>query len=192
MIFKKLLKTQAGWSIFFLRLFVAWIFIKSGGGKLFGWFDGMGMGNFMPYLASLEIPEHEIMAYVVGWSELVAGVLLAFGFLTRLAALPIIAIMVVAIVKVHPNDFYYPGMVLLSALVFLQYGSGKLSVDNICTCTDKKPEQFADFLFNNMKIILTILFLGVVFCQPCFGLDWKDLHEEADQISIEKAKEALK
>jgi len=123
--------SHAGWTIGLLRLFVAWIFIKAGLGKVYGMFDGPGLAAFGGYLSTIGIIFPKAMAYVVGWSELICGGLLAIGFLSRIAAVPIIIIMIVAIVKVHPNDFYYPAMIGLSAFVFLQYGSGKLSLDGI-------------------------------------------------------------
>ncbi|MDP8266235.1 MAG: DoxX family protein [Candidatus Aceula meridiana] len=120
-----------GWSIGILRLFVAWIFIKAGLGKVYGMFDGPGLAAFGGYLSTLGIIFPKMMAYVVGWSEIICGGLLAIGFLSRIAAVPVIIIMIVAVAKVHPDDFYYPAMIALSAFVFLQYGSGKLSLDGI-------------------------------------------------------------
>lgn len=128
---KKIGKTSAGWSVNLLRLFIAWIFIKSGAGKLFGWFDGPGIENFITFMGSLGFLSP--MAYFVGWTEFIGGILFAFGLLTRVTAVSFIIVMVVAIVKVHPNDYFYPATVLMSSLVILHLGAGKFSLDWLLT-----------------------------------------------------------
>jgi putative oxidoreductase len=124
-------QTNAGAGVMLLRLFLAWIFIAAGAGKLFGAWGGVGIQGFTGFLTKIGIPSPEIMAYVVGWTELVAGLLLLFGFLTRLAAVAIMIMMAVAIAKVHLNDFNYPAVVLLSALALLEVGSGVFSIDHL-------------------------------------------------------------
>lgn len=120
-----------GVSIAFLRIFVGWIFIRAGLSKAFGFFDGPGIENFVGYLRSLEIMFPLEMAYVVAWLELICGLLLVLGVLSRMASIPIIVIMTYAIYRIHPTDFHYPAVILLSAVVFLQYGSGTLSLDRL-------------------------------------------------------------
>lgn len=125
-------------SISFLRIFIGWIFIKAGLSKAFGFFDGPGIENFAGYLRSLGVMFPGEMAYVVAWLELICGLLLAVGFLSRVASVPIIIIMLYAIFRIHPTNFNYPAVVLLSAVIFLQYGSGKLSLDSLIQRIRKK------------------------------------------------------
>lgn len=131
MCMKKLCTTNAGWTIFLLRLFLAWIFIKAGLGKAFGLFGGAGIEGFSGYLASLDFSFPLLLAYLVAWFELICGIMFLLGAWTRLASIPIIVIMIVAIVKVHPTNFNYPALVLLASLVLIETGSGKLSVDGL-------------------------------------------------------------
>jgi len=76
-------------------------------------------------------------AWVVGILEFVCGILLAIGFLTRLAAGPILVFLIVAIVRYHWEFGYnweargieYPLFWAIVVLHFLVRGGGPLSVD---------------------------------------------------------------
>jgi uncharacterized membrane protein YphA (DoxX/SURF4 family) len=57
----------------------------------------LGAGRF----ANIGIPFPELMGPFVGVVEITCGVLIIFGFLTRLAAIPLIIIMVVAIASTN-------------------------------------------------------------------------------------------
>lgn len=73
----------------------------------------------------------------VAWGELIGGIALAVGFLTRLAAIGIIAIMVGAIATVHwPNGFdllkggyEYNFAIIIMCLCLVLGGPGPLAVD---------------------------------------------------------------
>ena len=109
---KRISVTHAGLGVMLLRLFLGWVFLSSGCGKLFGWFDGSGIQGFSGFLEKIGIGFPVFNAYLVGWVELICGVLLLLGLWTRLAAIFIIIVMVVAVLKVHPNNFNYPITVL--------------------------------------------------------------------------------
>ncbi len=126
---KKIHQTAAGWSVVLLRFFIAWIFIKAGAGKLFGFMGGPGMDNFTTMMSGLGFSA--TMASFVAWSELIFGIFFAAGFLARMAAVGFIAIMAVAIIKVHPTDYFYPATVLMSSLVILHLGAGTFSLDKL-------------------------------------------------------------
>lgn len=63
------------------RLFLATIFIVSGCLKL------MGIAGVVGYFTRLGVPQPQIMAYVVALVELIGGVMILVGFMTRWAAL---------------------------------------------------------------------------------------------------------
>jgi putative oxidoreductase len=75
----------------------------------------------------------------VAWGQLIGGLALALGFLTRLAALGIIAIMVGAIARVHwPNGFdirkggfEYNFAIIIMCLCLVLSGPGPLALDRI-------------------------------------------------------------
>jgi putative oxidoreductase len=79
-------------------------------------------------------PAPEAWAYLAKITELIGGVMIALGFLTRAAALACAGTMVVAIWKVHLNDPFSGGwemaaLYLAAFLSLLLTGGGKLSID---------------------------------------------------------------
>ena len=87
-----------------LRLALGVIMIMHGIPKI-------GSEPFVPYLADLGVPMPELSKWLVILAEIGGGavVILGVGFLSRLSALAIAAIMLVAIFKVHwENGFYIP------------------------------------------------------------------------------------
>jgi uncharacterized membrane protein YphA (DoxX/SURF4 family) len=81
------------WAIF-IRLSLGFVFVLEGYQKLI-FPDILGAGRF----AKIGIPWPELMGPFVGVVELACGLLILVGFLARIAAVPLIAIMVVAIVS---------------------------------------------------------------------------------------------
>jgi putative oxidoreductase len=84
----------------------------------------------------------EVMAgplqMAVGWGELVGGIALGLGLLTRLAALGIAAIMVGAIATVHwpkfslqEDGFEYNFAILAMCAAVVLGGPGKLAMDSV-------------------------------------------------------------
>lgn len=81
------------WNIL-VRLMLAGVFVTEGYLKLAApaW---LGAGRF----AKIGIPWPEVTGPLVGWVELICGALLAVGLACRVAAVPLIVIMLVAIVS---------------------------------------------------------------------------------------------
>ena len=75
-----------------IRLVVGLVFASEGIQK-FSYADAQGAGRF----AKIGIPAPELMGPFIGVVEIVCGSLLLLGLLTRLAALPLVANMIVAI-----------------------------------------------------------------------------------------------
>ena len=90
-----LLRTRAqGWTILVRPMVGLVVFLPEGIQKLV-FPEILGAGRF----ANIGIPYPEVMGPFVGSVEVVCGTLIILGLLTRLAAIPIIIIMVVAIVS---------------------------------------------------------------------------------------------
>ena len=90
-----LLSTRApGWSILVRLLVGLVVFLPEGIQKL-AFPDILGAGRF----ANIGIPYPELMGPFVGTVEIVCGTLIILGLLTRLAAIPLIITMIVAIVS---------------------------------------------------------------------------------------------
>ncbi len=77
-----------------IRLMVGGIFLSEGIQK-FLYPEAVGAGRFV----RIGIPAPEIMAPMVAIVEIVCGALLLLGLLTRLAAIPLIVTMIVAIIS---------------------------------------------------------------------------------------------
>jgi putative oxidoreductase len=90
-----LLATHApGWSILVRLLVGLVVFFPEGIQKLI-FPDILGAGRF----ANIGIPYPELMGPFVGAVEIICGALIILGLFTRLAAIPLIIIMIVAIVS---------------------------------------------------------------------------------------------
>lgn len=96
------------------------------------------IGNVAHWFESLGIPMPLLNAYMAATTELVGVILLTLGLLTRLIALPLMVVMLVAIFTVHigngfscgDNGFEIPFYYLLFLLIFLSHGPGKASLDH--------------------------------------------------------------
>src|SRR5579864_4743243 len=129
----------SGWSILIRLLVGLVVFLPEGIQKL-AFPETLGAGRF----AHIGIPFPDVMGPFVGVVEIVCGTLLILGLLTRLASIPLIIIMVVAIVSTKVpmllgQDFwifhvtklprYGLWCMLLGALYLLIDGAGAWSVD---------------------------------------------------------------
>lgn len=132
----KILFTENDNKILFLRLIVSIIFITEGIQK-FLYLDILGPGRFA------EIGFHHAMfwAYFTGAFEILGGLLILGGFLTRLASIPLLIIMTTALIStklplltnrgfwtfMHEYRTDFALTVLLILLIL--YGGGKWSLD---------------------------------------------------------------
>src|SRR5665213_3517173 len=74
-----------------IRLVVGWIFLSEGIQK-FLFSDALGVGRF----TKIGIPAPQLLAPFVGAVEICCGVLILVGLLTRLAAIPLLIVIGVA------------------------------------------------------------------------------------------------
>jgi putative oxidoreductase len=88
-------------ALLLLRLALGWTFVFHGSQKLFGAFHGPGMEGFAAHLSMPGFLPPMAWAYLAAGSEFVGGLLIFLGLLTRLATLPVIGVMLVAIATVH-------------------------------------------------------------------------------------------
>jgi uncharacterized membrane protein YphA (DoxX/SURF4 family) len=89
---QRIIATGAHASVILVRLAVGAVFLSEGVQKFLFPAD-LGAGRF----AKIGIPSPEVMAPFVGVVEVVCGLLILAGLLTRLAAVPLIVDMLVAI-----------------------------------------------------------------------------------------------
>lgn len=144
---KRTIQTKASPMVFLIRLMVGLIFLSEGIQK-FLYPDIRGVGRFV----KIGLPEPEFLAYFVASFEVVCGTMIVFGLLTRLAVLPTIAIMLVAIFTtkipmLSDEGFWYMAhaartdfSMLLGSLYLLFVGAGPVSVDALMSWKNK-PSQ---------------------------------------------------
>jgi putative oxidoreductase len=115
------------------RITIGIVFVESGWGKL------QHLDKVVEFFASIGVPAPAIQAPFVAGTELVAGLLVLFGFLTRIASIPLIIVMCVAIMTAKKADlsgwtdiFGFSEFLYIVLLFWLvMEGAGKISVDNL-------------------------------------------------------------
>lgn len=111
-------------------------------------FAGLGKLNNLErtvgFFEKLAIPAPYWNAIAAGSIELICGALLALGLFSRIAAIPVIIVMCVAYCTAHPEELGLlfaepskflaapPFLYLLTALLVLLFGPGRISLDFLC------------------------------------------------------------
>jgi putative oxidoreductase len=80
------------------RITVGVVFAQSGWGKIHG------IENVINFFTDLGIPAPVFQAYFVSYIELLGGLAILFGILTRVVSVPLIVIMAVALVTAKRED----------------------------------------------------------------------------------------
>ncbi len=132
----KLRASDAPAATLLIRVLVGTVFASEGVQK-FLFAAELGAGRF----AKLGLPHPELLAPLVGSVEILCGVALLLGLLTRLATLPLLAVMAVALVKTKLPLLAAKGAwalaheartdfaMVLGLLFLLAVGAGPLAVD---------------------------------------------------------------
>lgn len=140
----RLMRTHAPASVLLIRLMVGLVFLSEGIQK-FVYPDDVGVGRFV----KIGLPEPELLAPFVACFEITCGIFITLGLLTRLAVLPTITIMVVAILSTKIPILMEDGFfkmahaartdwsMLLGSLFLLIVGAGPISLDKIFA---RKPD----------------------------------------------------
>ena len=131
------------------RWTVGWIFVISGWGKLHN------LEQVINYFGELGIPHPELQAPFASGTELVCGTLILIGLFTRVASVPLIITMLVAIMTAQKDNVHSVGDLFgliewcyIALLVWLGVaGPGPLSLDALlvrwATHREARPETVA-------------------------------------------------
>ena len=136
----RILNTDNSKAIILIRLMVGVVFLSEGIQK-FLFVDKLGAGRF----EKIGLPSPEFLGSFVGSFEIVCGTLILLGLLTRLASIPLIIIMLVAIATTKLEILTQKGFwemmhesrtdwaMLLGSIFLLIRGGGFWSVDKALT-----------------------------------------------------------
>ncbi len=134
--FRQLINTWPTWITFPLRIALGVIFIAHGAQKVFGVWGGRGLAAFTGGTAPLGLKPAWLWLGVAAFAELVGGALVLIGFLTRLGALSIAFVMLVAMFGVHWGSFFlsdkgieFTLALIGMALALVISGGGRASLD---------------------------------------------------------------
>ncbi|KFA92676.1 DoxX family protein [Archangium violaceum] len=134
--FDRLLSSEAPPATLLIRVMVGAVFLSEGIQK-FLYPGELGVGRF----TKIGLPAPEVLAPFVGVVEIIGGTLLLLGLLTRLAAVPLIIDMLVAIASTKVPILLSRGFwsmahesrtdfsMLLGSIFLLLVGAGPWSVD---------------------------------------------------------------
>jgi putative oxidoreductase len=135
---RRLLATQAPAAVILVRLIVGAVFLSEGIQK-FLFPAELGVGRF----TRIGLPSPELLAPLVGTFEVTCGLLVLLGLITRLAAVPLIAVMLVAIASTKVPMLMSKGFwtmaheartdwsMLLGSVFLLVVGAGAWSLDAV-------------------------------------------------------------
>lgn len=118
---------------FIPRLVIGAVFIPAGWGKL------MSMSHTINFFESLNIPLAMMVAPITALVEITCGFLILFGIYTRIACLPLIAILSVALMTAHKAEFtgltsfvqMPQGLYIVILVCIFSLGSGTLSLEQL-------------------------------------------------------------
>jgi putative oxidoreductase len=120
-----------------LRLVVGLTFAGHGAQKAFGWWKGPGWAGWYGAMTRMGFRPANLWAVVSIGAELVGGLLLAVGLLTPFAAVALVGLSVVIVVKVHwakgfwnrDGGFEFPLSLLAGVVALVGTGPGSASLD---------------------------------------------------------------
>src|SRR5206468_3272911 len=141
--------------ILILRLVVGLTQAEHGAQKLFGWFGGYGLTGTGGFLEQLGFVPGRRAALFAGLAETGAGLLLALGLATPVAAAVALSVMVVASVSAHaPKGFFvhnggyeYTLILGIAALSLAFTGPGPLSLDAVQRASPRLAALWAERIF---------------------------------------------
>lgn len=118
-----------------LRVAMGAVFLAHGVPKIFRNADtGHGPRRTEQLLRSKGIPFPAVLAGMAGYVELVAGAMVLLGLFTRIAVIPLILILVLAIAIVKGKKGFvdgwdWPFTLIIVGVVLLMLGPGDISLD---------------------------------------------------------------
>lgn len=136
--FRKLIATSSTWFPLPIRLALGAVMIAHGSQKVLGSFGGPGFNAFISNNTPFSFMRPAwLWLSAAALTELVGGILVTLGFLTRVGALLFACVMLTAILGVHwqagffaaNRGYEFPLTLLAMTIALLISGGGQASVD---------------------------------------------------------------
>jgi len=134
--FRKLIATSPVWMPVPIRLALGAIFVAHGAQKALGSFNGPGLAKFTSFPAPFPFMRPAwLWMGAAALAELIGGILVILGLLTRFGAFLLFCVMLTAVIGVHWPSFFMPtgieyALALLAmSLALLISGGGMASLD---------------------------------------------------------------
>ncbi len=135
--FRKLMATSPVWMTIPVRLGLGVIFAAHGAQIVLGSFNGPGLSKFTSFPAPFPFMRPAwLWMGAAAFAELLGGILVILGLLTRVGAFLLFCTMLTAVIGVHwkfglflPEGFEYAMALLAMSLALLISGGGMASID---------------------------------------------------------------
>jgi putative oxidoreductase len=134
--FRKLMATSPVWMTIPVRLGLGVIFAAHGAQLVLGSFNGPGLAKFTSFPAPFPFMRPGwLWMGAAAFAQLIGGILVILGLLTRVGAFLLFCTMLTAVIGVHWPNFFMPtgleyAMALLAmSLALLISGGGMASID---------------------------------------------------------------
>jgi putative oxidoreductase len=134
---------RLGWNsgadlgLLIMRVVLGGIFAAHGAQKVFGWWNGPGLDGFADNVGDLGFNQTDVLAAVIGFTELVGGVLVVLGLFTPLAAAGLLAVAINAVWIKWGNGLFladdgFEAELALAGLAagLTLTGPGRIALDN--------------------------------------------------------------
>jgi len=136
--FRRLIATSSTWFTLPIRLALGAVMIAHGAQKVLGSFNGPGLNTFISNNTPFSFMRPTwLWLSAAALSELIGGIFILLGLLTRVGAFFIACVMLTAVIGVHwtggffaaNRGYEYPLSLLGMAIALLIAGGGQASVD---------------------------------------------------------------
>lgn len=178
-----------------LRLILTWEFLESGFTKLNGsnWFADIPWADWQKgFPIPFSLISVELNWFLATWGEIVLGVMLLLGLLTRFTAISLIVVTGVATVAVHwpaewgslaelwsgyaitskgAGNYKLPLLFVVMLLPLVFYGGGKLSLDQLLLGLSRRKHllEDRDGGLQATGLALLVLSLSTIWVEPMWG-----------------------
>lgn len=179
-----------------LRLILAWEFWEAGLTKLRGenWFAQIPWAEWQKgFPLPFDLIPTNLNWFLATWAELIFAVMLAFGLMTRFAAVSLLVVTMVATAAVHwpaewnsladlwsgylitadgAGNFKLPLLFVIMLMPLVFHGAGRISIDRLLITLSGRgnPLEARSSDLSTVGLALLVLGLATVWVEPVWGI----------------------